>query len=263
MSTGKDERMFLTTGSVAGAQLVITDRVGGVSSGRYDSLNLGDHVGDDHDAVGQNRHRVAAALDPSAGPLALMRQVHGAVVAVIDGPGDAGQPRPVQAPEADAMVSTARGLALAVLVADCVPVLFASTEPEVIAVAHAGRRGVQEGVVAATVAAMQRAGARPASIQTRVGPAICGRCYEVSPQVQAEVVRTVPEARSTTRAGTPGLDIRAGVLAQLEACGVGSVEMDQHCTAEHGALYSYRRDGVTGRFAGIVWLPQGTDAADA
>jgi YfiH family protein len=260
--------MFFPSRSLAGARLVVTDRLGGVSAAPYAALNLGGHVGDDPEAVADNRRRLAAAIDLPARHLALMRQVHGADVAVVNAPtapilnapnapivnGPADGPA-ADVPAADAMVSTTRGLALTVLVADCTPVLLAAAEPEVIAVAHAGRRGVQVGVVSATVAAMQRLGAQPARIAAWVGPAICGGCYEVSAQVQADVVRTVPAAESTTRAGTTGLDIRAGVVAQLSAAGVREIEVDPACTAESPDLYSYRRDRVTGRFAGVLWLP--------
>lgn len=247
--------MFFTSGSLAGARLVLTGRLGGVSAAPYDALNLGDHVGDDPDAVAHNRRTLAAALGLPATHLALMRQVHGAEVAVVDAPA-ASEARAADPPEADALVSTTRGLALAVLVADCTPVLLAAADPDVIGVAHAGRRGLQVGVVGATVAAMQQLGAHPERIAAWVGPAICGGCYEVSPQVQADVVRTSAAARSTTRAGTTGLDIRAGVVAALAAAGVREIEVDPSCTAESPDLYSYRRDAVTGRFAGLVWLPQ-------
>jgi polyphenol oxidase len=105
------------------------------------------------------------------------------------------------------------------------------------------------------VAAMQELGARPSRVVAKVGPAICGRCYEVPAAMQEEVCAVLPEARSTTSTGTPGLDLPAAVVAQLTRAGVETVEVDPWCTAEREDLYSYRRDGVTGRFAGLVWLP--------
>jgi copper oxidase (laccase) domain-containing protein len=114
--------------------------------------------------------------------------------------------------------------------------------------------GMAGGIVGATLEAMRTLGAQPATTAAFVGPAICGRCYEVPAELQDEVAATVPAARSTTRSGTTGLDIRAGVVAQLEEAGVSSVEVDPACTAESGHLYSHRRDGVTGRFAGITVL---------
>jgi polyphenol oxidase len=110
------------------------------------------------------------------------------------------------------------------------------------------------GIVAATLEAMGSLGAGPATTAALVGPAICGRCYEVPADLQDEVAAIEPAARSTTRSGTAALDIRAGVVAQLEAAGVASIEVDPTCTAESGQLYSHRRDGVTGRFAGLAVL---------
>jgi YfiH family protein len=241
--------MFLASGSGAAARWVVTDRAGGQSAGPYDSLNLGDHVGDDPDRVAANRARVAAEIGLTPGDLRFMSQVHGARVAQV------GREPGAAPPEADALVTTDRGVALAVLVADCVPGLLAARRSDVIAVAHAGRRGVAAGVVPATVGAMHALGARPSRIVAKVGPAICGRCYEVPRAMQEEICSVVPEARSTTAAGTPGLDLRAAVVAQLMGAGVQSIEVESWCTAERDDLYSHRRDGVSGRFGGLVWLP--------
>jgi hypothetical protein len=241
--------MLFASGSGAGAQWAVTDRAGGVSAGPYASLNLGDHVGDDPDRVAANRTRVAAEIGLAPGDLRFMSQVHGPRVAQV------GREHGQQPPEADALVTDESGIALAVLVADCVPVLFAARRSDVIAVAHSGRRGVAAGVVPATVAAMQELGARPSRIVVRVGPAICGLCYEVPEAMQAEICSVVPEARTTTRNGTPGLDLRAAVVAQLIKAGVETIEVESWCTAERDDLYSHRRDGVSGRFAGLVWRP--------
>ena len=241
--------MFLRTGDVCSARLAVTDRRGGASTSPYDELNLGDHVGDDAASVAGNRSRVAGGVGVSPEHLVFMRQVHGVDVAVVEGPGPpAGTP-----PEADAMVTAERGVALAVVVADCTPVLLASAN--VVGVAHAGRRGMAGGVVAATIAAMRSLGADPATTSALVGPAICGRCYEVPARMQAEVAAIESASLATTRSGAPALDIRAGVVAQLRAAGVTSIEVDPTCTAESDRLYSHRRDGVTGRFAGIAVLP--------
>jgi YfiH family protein len=238
--------MFLTSGWGAAARWAVTDRVGGVSASPYDSLNLGGHVGDDPRLVAANRERLASEIGLAPGDLRLMHQVHGATVAQVSREFDA-------PPEADALVTTEPGIALVVLVADCVPVLFAARRSDAIAVAHAGRRGVAAGVVPATVTAMQELGARPSRVVAKVGPAICGRCYEVPAAMQEEICSVVPEARSTTSAGTPGLDLRAAVVAQLMQAGVQAIEVESWCTAERDDLYSHRRDGVTGRFAGLVW----------
>ena len=240
--------MLRRTGSIAGARYAFTDRYGGASTAPYAELNLGDHVGDDPAAVDDNRRRLAAAVDLDPARLVLMRQVHGRAVAVVDGPQDPATPLP----EADALVTTGRGLGLVVLVADCVPVLLAARRSDAVAVAHAGRRGVEAGVVLATVAAMQDLGARPDRIVAVVGPAVCGRCYEVPRELADQVTAVVPAAAATSATGTTALDLRAAVVAQLLAAGVETIEVDPWCTAESPDLFSHRRDGVTGRFAGVV-----------
>jgi hypothetical protein len=240
--------MLRRTGSIADARYAFTDRYGGASTAPYAELNLGDHVGDDPAAVDDNRRRLATALELDPARLVLMRQVHGRAVAVVDGPQDPAAPLP----EADALVTTGRGLGLVVLVADCVPVLLAARRSDAVAVVHAGRRGVEAGVVAATVAVMQELGARPSRIVAVVGPAVCGRCYEVPPELADQVTAVVPAAAATSASGTPALDLRAGVVAQLLAAGVETIEADPWCTAESPDLFSHRRDGVTGRFAGVV-----------
>lgn len=231
-------------GARAGVHLAVTGRHGGVSGAPYDELNLGGHVGDEPAAVRENRDRVAAAIGVPSERVLYMNQVHGREVAVVDGPWDG------EAPEVDALVTSVPGLALAVLVADCVPVLLADPDTGVIGVAHAGRPGLVAGVVPATVAAMREAGAR--RIRARIGPAVCGECYEVPAQLQADVVARVPEAVATTRQGTPAVDVPGGVVAQLGAEGV-EVERWNSCTLESDDYFSHRGRRPTGRFAGLVW----------
>ena len=227
---------------------VVTDRRGGRSVAPYDTFNLGDHVGDDPAAVAANRARVAAELKVAADRLVWMSQVHGTGVAVVDAP------RPGPVPDVDAVVTATPGLVLCVLVADCVPVLLADPVAGVVAAVHAGREGVRKGVVPAALAAMVGLGARPADVTALLGPAVCGACYEVPAAMQAEVARVVPGAAVRTRQGTPGLDLRAGLAEQLGRAGVGQVVHDPRCTLEDRHLFSHRRDGVTGRQAGLVWL---------
>jgi YfiH family protein len=227
---------------------VVTDRRGGRSASPYDSFNLGVHVGDDPAAVAANRERLARELGVGTDRLVWMDQVHGRRVAVVDGP--------VDGPLAgtDAVVTRTPGLVLCVLVADCVPVLLADPVAGVVAAAHAGREGVRTGVVPATLAAMARLGSRPGDVTVLLGPAVCGACYEVPRAMQAEVARVVPAAAVRTRAGTPGLDLRAGLAELLRGAGVGQVVHDPRCTVEDRFLFSHRRDGVTGRQAGATWL---------
>lgn len=240
--------MLRRTGTLASASYAFTDRYGGVSVAPYDELDLADHVGDDPAAVAENRRRLAGVLELDPARLVLAQQVHGAHVHVVE---DA--PRPGSLPPvADALVTRAAGLGLVVLVADCVPVLLAARRSDVVAVAHAGRRGVEAGVIAATVEAMSALGARPDRVVAVVGPAVCGRCYEVPPELADQVVAAEPATRAVSSSGRPALDLRAGVVAQLVTAGVVTIEADSWCTAESPDLYSYRRDGVTGRFAGVV-----------
>ncbi|MCW2580509.1 MAG: uncharacterized protein JWP33_1561 [Blastococcus sp.] len=227
---------------------VVTDRRGGRSSSPYDSFNLGDHVGDDPGDVAANRGRVARELGVAEDRLVWMSQVHGAGVRVVDGP----QRGPV--PDTDALVTSTPGLVLCVLVADCVPVLLVDSETGVVAAVHAGREGVRRGVVPATLSAMASLGARARHVTALLGPAVCGACYEVPGTVQAEVGAVAPAAVVSTRRGTPGLDLRAGVADLLRKAGIPEVVQDHRCTMEDPLLFSHRRDGVTGRQAGLVWL---------
>jgi polyphenol oxidase len=244
-----------------GVGALFTSRHGGHSSDPYGELNLSLLVGEDSGVVRANRARVleaACALAPGPAGLAAMRQVHGAEVAYVAEPGGDAEP------EADAIFTDSPGLALVVLVADCAPVLLADPVARLVGAAHAGRPGLAAGVVPALVAAMTKAGAEPERMQAIVGPSICGGCYEVPAPLREEVAATVPAAWCLTRKDTPGLDLRAGLHAQLAAVGVGAdsavrgrpgrVIDDARCTAESAELYSYRRDGKTGRFAGVIWL---------
>ncbi|HEX2074566.1 MAG TPA: peptidoglycan editing factor PgeF [Geodermatophilus sp.] len=227
---------------------VVTDRRGGRSRSPYESFNLGDHVGDAPDDVAANRARLARELGVPGDRLVWMAQVHGDGVAVVDGPVEG----PV--PGTDALVTATPGLVLCVLVADCVPVLLADEAAGVVAAVHAGREGVRLGVVPAALAAMRRLGSRPADVTALLGPAICGACYEVPRDMQAEVARVAPAGAVRTRRGTPGLDLRAGLAELLHRAGAGQVVHDPRCTVEDPRLFSHRRDGVTGRQAGLVWL---------
>lgn len=235
--------------SVSGAHFGFTDRWGGVSAAPYEELNLGGAVGDDPGSVRTNRELAAEALGVDPARVVWMNQVHGADAVVVDEPwGD----RPV--PEVDAVVTARRGLALAVLTADCVPVLLADPVAGVAAAAHAGRPGLVAGVVLAAVRAMTGLGADPARIVARTGPAVCGRCYEVPEDMRADVAAVEPAAHAETSWGTPAVDVVAGVHAQLERLGVSGAGRSPVCTRESDDHFSYRRDRTTGRLASYVWL---------
>ncbi|MEU3530242.1 MULTISPECIES: peptidoglycan editing factor PgeF [Streptomyces] len=235
--------------SVSGAHFAFTDRWGGVSAAPYEELNLGGAVGDTPEAVAANRELAATSLGLDPARVVWMNQVHGAEVAVVDEPWGT---RPV--PEVDALVTARRGLALAVLTADCVPVLLADPVAGIAAAAHAGRPGMVKGVVPAAVRAMVELGAAPERIVARTGPAVCGRCYEVPETMRAEVAAVEPTAHAETSWGTPAVDVSAGVHAQLDRLGVCDRAHSPVCTLESGDHFSYRRDRTTGRLASYVWL---------
>lgn len=218
-----------------------TSRHGGVSLPPFDTLNLGHHVGDDPEAVGANRARLAEALRLPHDHLVFMDQQHGTDVAFVQGPGPAGP--------ADAMVTTRTDLALAVLVADCVPVLLHDLEAGVIGVAHAGRPGFLSGVVDRAVAGMRAAGAT--SLTAVVGPSVCGRCYEVPEDLRRRAAAVVPESAAVSWRGTPAIDIATGVVTQLRDQGVTTTWLPG-CSRESDGLFSYRRDHRTGRAAGVI-----------
>jgi polyphenol oxidase len=227
---------------------VTTTRAGGVSAPPFDTFNLGDHVGDDPAAVAANRKRLAAALKLGDDAVVWMNQVHGDHVVVVDGP--------VQAAvdNTDALVTTTPRLALAVITADCVPVLMGDARAGVVAAVHAGRVGAQRGVVARTVEAMLAAGARAGDISALLGPAVSGANYEVPEEMAAEVEAALPGSRTTTSRGTPGLDLRAGIARQLTTLGVTAIDVDPRCTVADRNLFSHRRDAPTGRLASLVWM---------
>jgi polyphenol oxidase len=225
---------------------IVTSRSGGASRPPYATFNLALHVGDDPAAVTANRARLARATGLPPVRLVWMQQVHAAAVAVVDGP------RPEPLPEIDGLVTATPGLALVVLVADCVPVLVAS--PVAVAAVHAGRAGAAAGVLPAAVRALVAAGADLAAADALLGPAVCGACYEVPAAMRDEVEAALPGSATTTRRGAPGLDLRAGLARQLAGLGVDRVAVDPRCTAEDPELFSHRRDGTTGRQAGVTWL---------
>ncbi len=229
--------------------MVFTDRHGGVSHPPYATLDLGDHVGDDPAAVHENRARLARTLpdtpdDPS--DWVWLRQVHGRTVVVVDS-------APSEVPEADAAVTTAIGLPLVVLTADCAPIALV-TEGGV-GVVHAGWQGLERGVIAAGVDALRAAAGDPdAPVRAAVRP--------VHPRGQLRVRRrrsstvwsagSARKSRAGPSAGTPAFDLPAAVAVALREVGVHDVLDTAVCTAASPDHFSYRRDGVTGRQAVVV-----------
>jgi polyphenol oxidase len=235
-----------------GVGAVFTTRYGGVSMSPYDELNLAYHVDDDWDRAYANRNLLASAIGQPIERCCYVHQVHGTTVLTVPEAQVGSVKTRGGRRDADAMVTTVTGAPLVILVADCVPVLLADADAGVVAAVHAGRKGVATDIVGNAVDAMRTAGAT--KIRAAIGPAVCGRCYEVPAAMAAEVEAAVPGTAAVTRTGTPSLDLAKGVAAQLAAAGVRRVSRDARCTVESPELYSHRRDGVTGRFAGVVWL---------
>ena len=227
---------------------VTTTRAGGISAPPFDTFNLGDHVGDDPAAVAANRARLAGAIGLGADRVVWMNQVHGDRVELVDEP----QNRPFD--DTDALVTNATRLALAVVTADCVPVLMGDARAGVIGAVHAGRVGAQRGVVARAVEAMLSLGAHVEDLSVLLGPAVSGANYEVPAAMADEVEAALPGSRTTTSAGTPGLDLRAGIACQLRGLGVTSIDADPRCTVADPSLFSHRRGAPTGRLASLVWM---------
>ena len=231
---------------------VFTDRTGGVSQEPYGGFNLGDHVGDDPQAVAANRQRLADVLGLPSERLVFMEQIHSPTVTEVTQ--DMLGKGPVEA--TDALITTVKDVALVVLTADCVPVLLADEEAGVIAAVHAGRMGARNGIVARTVRRMEELGAVPAQIHALMGAAASGAQYEVPADMAADVESKLPGSTAKTVKGTCGLDIRAGLTRQLLSLGVRNIDADPRCTIESENFFSYRREGTTGRQAGLIWMPQ-------
>lgn len=247
--------------ATGGVGIAFTDRFDGVTPGTMGSLNLGRTDVDAVEHVIENFERVRTALGVRA--VVPSSQEHGIAVVEVTaeqvagwGPASplgssAGGP---SLPIADAKVTAERGVALCVRVADCVPVLFADPAAGLIGVAHAGRVGLADGVLPATVAALRDRGA--SELTAWIGPHICGGCYEVPAELQASVAAVLPGSACTTDWGTPGLDLGAAAEQQLAGLGCTVHRLDP-CTRTTDALHSHRRDGAdAGRLAGLIWLAQ-------
>lgn len=216
---------------------VFTTRRNGASLAPYESLNLAQHVGDDAQTVARNRELLAKIT----GPVQFMNQVHGDDVVEVK--------TLIDDPTCDALITTVPGIALAVMVADCIPLLLSSSG--VVGAVHVGRRGLMNSVAIKAVEAMRALGA--GQIHAQLGASICGRCYEVPQELADEVCAKYPAASSLTNNLTPALDLPRALIADLVAIGV-TYEASPICTLENNEYFSYRRHNITGRNAGVVWL---------
>ena len=235
-------------------------RLGGVSRGIYAELNCGFGSRDDRRDVAENRARVVAWMGlPPASPLNTVHQVHGTEVAVLEAPWSEGR-----GPKADVQVTGTPGLALAVLSADCAPVLFADPEAGVVGAAHAGWRGALAGVTDSTVDAMCRLGARPERIRAAVGPCIGQASYEVGSEFEAAFRAADAESTGFFTAGVRPekfqFDLAGYLVARLRRLGLASVEcLAGDTCAEAERFFSYRRsrhrsEPDYGRMASVVML---------
>ena len=236
---------LLDAGLPAPARGVFTTRAGGVSLPPWDSLNLAVHVDDAFGKVQANRELLTKELEVDG--LAFGKQVHGAGVRVVKGLSNKTS-RGLD--DTDGLVTSTPGLALVMMGADCLPVLLAADG--VVGAAHVGRPGLQKGVLLELVRVMREQGAGP--ITAAIGPGICGLCYEVPASMAGEVEKAVPGSRGSTRQGTTSVDLSKGATLQLEGEGI-AVSTVGGCTLEQpDRFFSYRRDGVTGRHGGVIWL---------
>ncbi|HEX4368984.1 MAG TPA: peptidoglycan editing factor PgeF [Rhodopila sp.] len=220
-------------------------REGGVSAGIYGSLNCGLGSDDDPAHVAANRARCAGLLGVPPAGLVTAYQVHGIAVAEVTAPWTPGN-----APRADAMVTTRRGLALGILTADCTPILLADAKAGVIGAAHAGWKGAKAGVMDAVVAAMVRHGARQADIVAAVGPVIGRESYEVGPEFRQAFLDDDPAAAAFFHdgpRGRPHFDLPGFVIRRLEMLGLAGIDRIQADTcADAGRFFSYRRSCLNG-----------------
>jgi YfiH family protein len=220
------------------AQLLFTARQGGTSVGSFESFNLGDHVGDTAEAVAENR-KILRKLLSQKQPI-FMNQVHGNDVAEVDG-------STVSPITADALVTRETGLPLAVLSADCLPILIKGRD--VAAVIHAGRKGILNGVISKTISKIRSLS--NAELVATIGPAICSECYEVDVQMYLDAIAIEPNLATTLE--THCLDLKKAATVQLQR-GSAIVNVLEICTAHDPNFFSYRRDGISGRNAGVIVL---------
>lgn len=225
---------------------VSTPRSGGVSASPYDTLNLGEHVGDEVDAVTENRRRLCEQLGIEEEPYWL-NQVHGAHVVRAGADGEY--------PRADAAIADEPNRACVVMTADCLPVLLARTDGTRVAAAHCGWRGLAGGVLEATIAALATP---PRQLAAWLGPAIGPEHFEVGPEVRDAFMRIDPAAVTAFRANARGrwmCDLYRLAQQHLNRAGVDAIFGGGRCTFEESsAFFSFRRDGRCGRMATLIWI---------
>ena len=237
----------------ANVRAVVTTRVGGVSVAPFDSFNLAFHVNDNAVAVVENRRKLLTALNEIApcGPPQWLQQVHG--TEVIDAFSEP-KIRAQNVPEADAVTTTHRGLPCVVMTADCLPVFFSDRNGNRVAVAHAGWRGLCNGILENTLARFTN----PAEVMCWLGPAIGANAFEVGADVRDAFMKVDKSAASAFVAKANGkyyADIYELARQRLVKAGIGMISGGEMCTvSDSERFYSYRREQTTGRMASIIWL---------
>ena len=218
--------------------MLFTARHGGTSTGKYSSLNLGDHVGDELADVANNRNilrKLLSRVEP-----VFMNQVHGnEVIEIVD--------NSQSKVTADALITRQTGLPIAVLSADCLPILIKGAS--IVGVIHAGRKGILNGIISNTISKMRTLGGE--DLEATIGPAICGDCYEVDIQMYLDAIEIDPNL--ATKPETHSLDLKKAAAGQLDSQSV-SVNDLGICTAHNFNYFSFRRDGISGRNAGVIVL---------
>ncbi|MEI7441960.1 MAG: polyphenol oxidase family protein [Actinomycetes bacterium] len=221
--------------------VVVTSRFGGYSNGAFSSLNLADHVGDDDSAVTKNRELLSQLIDADC--LKVLTATHGSDVSFVE--------TQTKVMPGDGFVTKSKNLGLVALAADCAPFALVDPVAQIVAVGHCGWLGLAAELPKSLATAFLSQGAVPSRSVAILGPTICGKCYEVTADRVSLVGAKCPEAIVDSR----HLDIAAGVKEQLGKFGF-AVEQLASCTAENEDLYSYRRDGITGRHALAVVIHQ-------
>jgi YfiH family protein len=223
---------------------LFTSRNGGVSVAPFESLNLALHVGDDPEVVKKNREILASRCGAAPTAFYFMNQVHGNEIAVVTE-----NTSPNEVPTVDALFTTLRGKYLVTLIADCIPLLLHSEHA--VAAVHVGRQGLVRGVFEKTLEVFAQHKIAAHEIKAEMGPSICGRCYEVDREMFRDVTTQIPETAESTSPSC--LNIEAGLVSKLEQAGI-VWKSSRLCTLHDPGYFSYRRDGVTGRQAGVITL---------
>lgn len=227
---------------------IFTSRAGGFSKAPFDGFNLASHVGDDASSVKANRAELAKKIGLPLQSIFYMNQIHGAAVAEIKADSDF-----TFAPSVDALFTTEKRVALVTLIADCVPLLLHSSDA--VAAVHVGRKGLVAGVFQETLQIFKNHGITSSEISAEIGASICAQCYEVDIDIYEEVTKKIPQASTNNLSpnGKPCLGVESGLIGLLEQQGIRWSSANQ-CTVHDSGYFSYRRDGSTGRQAGVIWL---------